>query len=69
MKWDRDFIEKIHKIQQLSKEQKLFDSKRVDSNLFHFLESGKHEKDPPTLKELKKKFHIPRKDIAPFLNT
>ena len=47
----------------------LYDSKRVDSNLFHFLETGKHEKDPPTLKDLKKKYHKPRKEIAPFLNT
>ena len=41
----------------------------MEKTLFHFLETGKHKKDPPTLKDLKKKYSKPRKEIAPFLDT
>lgn len=62
-KWNEAYIKKLYEMTQLTKERKLYDSKRTDKTLFSFLTDLS---DSKTYKSETRKFSLKRNDISPF---
>ena len=68
MKWDEDFIKKLHDIREHQDNGRMYDKKRVDKHLFGFCENDPDSKyDNEIIKLLRLKYALKRKDIMPFV--